>query len=127
MSTRATYRISDGDNLQYFYIHYDGYPEGAIRYFQQMISNLNELMGEDTAGLYRAGKAIIAFGMLPFAEFTKDHELHGDTEYRYNLYYDKKDNTWFLKAYEYNWDLAFTNFQQLYQGDLIGFIDKYKG
>lgn len=123
MSTRATYRIKEFGGIEpyieYFYIHYDGYPEGAACYFKQLLKNYEFLKEERIKGHshWRPGKAIIAFGMIPLSELTRDHEEHGDTEYRYNIYLDKKNNSWSLRAY--NDESCF------FDDDLIKFIEKY--
>lgn len=129
MSTRATYRISatsySGVEKQYFYIHYDGYPKGAAHYFKAFLSNLDGLIKD---GGYRKGKAVVAFGMLPFAEFTGDHDSHGDTEYRYNIYYDQQKGTFFINSFkgkcgEDSQDI----WCEFFKGPLVEFINKYNG
>jgi hypothetical protein len=72
MSTRATYKI-DG---VCFYIHYDGYKDGAAVYFW----NMHQAMGKG-----RGGYAEAFLRGNDLAEFTKSHDWHGDTEYRYDL------------------------------------------
>ena len=71
MSTRATYKI----NGIYFYIHYDGYPDGAAVYFH------NALLYQHKRG----GLAAQFIRANDLAEFTESHEVHGDTEFRYDL------------------------------------------
>jgi hypothetical protein len=71
MSTRATYQV----NGKFFYIHYDGYPEGAAGYFYAMIVEPNK----------RGGFAERFLRANDDAEFTKSHDYHGDTEYCYDL------------------------------------------
>lgn len=70
MSTRATYQI-DGHT---FYIHSDGYPEGAAFYFGRAVLFAGERGGFAETFLRANGRA----------EFTKGHDHHGDTEYRYD-------------------------------------------
>lgn len=77
MSTRATYKI-DGTT---FYIHHDGYPEGAAEYFK------NALEWPDRAP-ERAPNATFADDFIRAnlcAELTPGHDAHGDTEYRYTV------------------------------------------
>jgi hypothetical protein len=127
MSTRATYRISEsirGDNLtNYFYIHYDGYPEGAAIYFKQLLtykSNAEEAHRKTFAGCFEIG--------LKYSEKTEDHEVHGDTDYRYNLYFHDKRRI--LRAYKRKLigstieDIS-EMWTQFYADDLDKFIDKY--
>lgn len=127
MSTRATYRVKEYNGItqriEYFYIHYDGYPEGAAQKFKQLLLNMDSLKekshienGQDIF-VWRPGKSIIAFGMLPYAEFTEDHEEHGDTEYQYDLYYDRKNKSWDVVARGRN--------GIFFDDTLLSFIKKY--
>lgn len=84
MATRATYRFNTGHTA---YHHWDGYPQGAA----QLLAN-----------------ALIEGGDLTFqafldanekAEETENHEVHGDTEYRYNIVRNNKGQ-WRIKALE---------------------------
>lgn len=86
MSTRATY-LFKGDDIRpdvCFYIHYDGYPEGAAEYFRDMLNQVNERGG--LAGRFIRGNS--------YAEFTGGHNNHGDTEYRYTIHQDGKLEAW---------------------------------
>lgn len=134
MSTRATYRIKeahpDGDIIQYFYIHYDGYPEGAASYFKEMLANFETFREKYPIGVeslsFRRGKAIIAFGMLQYAEYTADHEEHGDTEYYYDLFYIHPQNLWRVKATKINRGSdEGRNDKVLFQGPLQEFITNF--
>lgn len=124
MSTRATYRIQEftphENRIEYFYIQYDGYPAGAAEYFQKLLVNMESLKETDPYSgnvKWRPGKAIVAFGMLKYAEFTEDHEYHGDTEYRYNLYFDRIRKTWDIVAYGRE--------NKFFDDTLDNFIEKY--
>ena len=80
MSTRATYSFHDHDHdtLTTLYIHYDGYEEGAAWYAYQ-VAKAN---GEQSKG----GTAEMWLRALPtYAELTRSHEAHGDTEYQYHF------------------------------------------
>jgi hypothetical protein len=72
MATRATYQI----NHSCFYIHWDGYPEGAATYFWKMYKTMQTSAGGYAEAFLRANEG---------AEFTAGHERHGDTEWRYTL------------------------------------------
>ena len=80
MGTRATYQFQATNFApsQTFYIHWDGYPEGAAVYFEAMLKCENS----------RSGLAGQFFRANELAEFTESHKLHADTEYRYNISYD---------------------------------------
>ena len=77
MSTRATYQFSNtslaGEDVT-VYIHYDGYPLGAAGYF---LAAMNEKMD--------SGKPLLEAFITANdgALITRDHEAHGDTDYRY--------------------------------------------
>lgn len=76
MSTRATYKIGTRDSHSVvFYIHHDGYPEGAAEYF----------LAAATANTLRGGMAERFVRANDNAEFTTSHQIHGDTEFRYTL------------------------------------------
>ena len=80
MGTRATYQIEG----KVFYIHWDGYPQGASFYFHHMIEKYNEII--DKIGRTRNGGYAEAFLRgNDCAEFTSSHDAHGDTEWQYTL------------------------------------------
>lgn len=77
MSTRATY-LFNGFATVCFYLHHDGYPEGAANYFRQMIR-------------YTEGKGGFAERFMRGnvrAELTGGHHTHCDTEFRYTMQAD---------------------------------------
>lgn len=101
MSTRANYRIDD----VLFYIHHDGYPEGAADYFNDAIIKNN---GRLTAGAFmRANER---------CEFSDG--LHGDIEYFYN--YNSKEDI--LRAYSVDFEGEKTLF---FNGSIFDFINEY--
>jgi hypothetical protein len=140
MGTRATYRIKEASNdcgfnrsqSKYFYIHWDGYPEGAADYFKQMQNNLETLkvkhsFHKEEEFELKFGKAIIAFGMIGPAEFTEDHEEHGDTEFQYNLFYSHKTDSWDVEVVEvkrWNEDRVVRE-SVIFDGTLNDFFDKF--
>lgn len=133
MSTRATYRIKEinsfGNVSQYFYIHYDGYPEGAAVYFTQLLANFDALKEASLIGQHclswRRGKAIIAFGMLAYTEFTSDARDHGDTEFHYDLAYSHREKAWFVEALAINRHCETPTTEVLFDGPIADFIAKY--
>lgn len=119
MSTRATYKI-DGVT---FYIHHDGYPEGAASYFDAMLKASLEL--EDCGyerSRYAGGYAEQFLRANDRAEFTHSHEMHGDTEYRYNL--DGRGN---LTAYKRTsgWGCDEPEFECFYVGPVHEFVNQH--
>ena len=76
MSTRATYCfLANADHFEpktTFYIHHDGYPEGAADYFRAMLGN----GGTTCNNFMRANLR---------ASITPNHATHADTEYRYDV------------------------------------------
>lgn len=101
MSTRANYRI-DG---VLFYIHHDGYPEGAADYFNDAIIENN---GRLTAGAFmRTNNG---------CEFSGG--LHSDIEYFYN--YNSPGDI--LKAYKVDFEGERTLF---FEGSIYDFINEH--
>jgi hypothetical protein len=108
MSTRATYKIKARDNQgATFYIHYDGYPEGAAVYLHNMV-----LFGNT-----RGGFPAMFIRANDLAEFTGDHESHGDTEFRYTV------NNHEIKADAR--DMSTDKWRTIYNGSLAEFINKH--
>ena len=119
MATRATYSFEDKcyDRLSTVYIHYDGYPDGAARYFLNMhLSAYSDL--DDYAP--NKGCEFFIVGNIRYAEITKCHEYHSDTEYRYYL-----DSNCNLTAYERNWETD--KFIEFFHGHYCMFINEYLG
>jgi hypothetical protein len=108
MSTRATYKI-DG---VCFYIHYDGYMDGAAGYFW----NMHQAMGKGRGGY---AEAFLRGNHL--ASFTESHDVHGDTEYRYDL----KGETLTVWARE-GWSDA-PEFKQVWSGYWWLFVNEHSG
>lgn len=138
MSTRATYRIkeltSEGKSIiRYFYIHYDGYPEGAASYFEALLKHTTIVSEKQPYAslnidsfILRPGKAITAFGLLAFAEFTQDHLEHGDTEYQYNLDFWHRQNEWFVQAVKVDrWGDDRVMCKEFYNGSLKDYIELF--
>lgn len=102
MSTRATYKFITNEytpNVT-FYIHHDGYKMGASHYLYKMIHEMhvNTYSEEDAHGLYgytyrtkSGGMAAAFIRANGGAEFTRDHDAHGDTEFQYTV--NEKDMT----------------------------------
>ena len=116
MSTRATYTIKSklyqGERTDHFYIHYDGYPEGAAVYFQNFVECANN-KGGDLCRFIRAND---------LAEFTDNPGNHGDTEYHYEINRDQV-SAWKLVR---DWNDGSKDTKQMFfNGDLADFINKY--
>jgi len=83
MSTRATYQITtEKRDIRpvIFYIHCDGYPEGAMEYIKAGLLFENK-RGTFIEQFMRANET---------AEITPSHNAHGDTEFTYDIV-EKKD------------------------------------
>lgn len=109
MSTRATYKI-DG---VCFYINYDGYMDGAAGYFW----NMHHAMGKGRGGY---AEAFLRGNHL--ASFTESHDVHGDTEYRYDLAGEtltvwKRTGGWNDPA----------NFEEVWSGYWWKFVNEHNG
>ena len=81
MSTRATYTI-DG---HHFYVHHDGYPEGAAAKFYLMLQASGEITGTVGRNKNSGGYAENFIRGNAGAEFTESPELHGDREFHYTI------------------------------------------
>ena len=77
MSTRATYKFSKSNDWMNInvtlYHHHDGYLSGAGLLFSNAMGGGKKLTAES---FLRSNSK---------AEITESHELHGDTEYRYDI------------------------------------------
>jgi len=102
MSTRATYKFSNtslaGEDVT-VYIHHDGYPLGAAHYFMNAV---NEKMD--------SGKPLLEAFITANdgALITRDHEAHGDTDYRYStdgktILVQKREITFTDDGYKDKW------------------------
>ena len=83
MSTRATYLFTNNSMAAEdicVYIHHDGYPMGAADYFRKALSMAKSHRRPILEAFIAANKG---------AQITRNHEVHGDTEYRYTI--DRKD------------------------------------
>lgn len=113
MSTRATYRFDAGPHTPAvtFYIHYDGYLEGAASYFLAAVLHENA-RGGLVAQFIRANDD---------AEFTDSHERHADTEFRYTVAAD----THLLLAEKYRHDTE--SWITVFRGAVSEFVKQYEG
>lgn len=114
MSTRATYLFeADLSNCRpavCFYIHHDGYPEGAAEYFLAALLHTNE----------RGGLAERFIRANENAEFTGSHQAHGDTEFRYTV---NPDYTLLAEA-----RVGFSNeWRTHFYGNLLDFVEAKNG
>lgn len=113
MSTRATYKF-EGEGYRpavTYYIHCDGYPEGAAGAFLAgaVFGNLH---GGQAENFLRANDR---------AEFTGGHESHVDTEYRYTVT---------MKGHlcaEKRMNLGTSQWSGIFTGELRDFIKRYEG
>ena len=107
MSTRATYRFIPNDRrfrpAVTIYIHHDGYPEGAAGYLQDAY-NAETFIRKNNR-----------------AEITASHEVHGDTEYQYDIH--QKTG---IRAFErrgYGEDVVWNKF---FDGPVEDFVETYQ-
>ncbi len=111
MSTRATYLLpatSYSNQLICFYIHHDGYLIGAARYFYNMQQCKNK-RGWLAGRFFRANSN---------AEFTKDHEEHSDTDFRYAINHQDVLTAWQKDSLKNEW-------QVVYEGPWYQFVNTY--
>jgi len=101
MATRATYQI----NGVTFYIHHDGYMEGAAVYFYNAL----------TAGQHFLAESFLRKNER--AEFTHSHESHGDTEFRYTVMNDK--------IVVHNMQYGTDSWEEVFNGSLKDFVNNH--
>lgn len=92
MSTRATYGIMD----EVYYIHHDGYPEGATNKFQSFLENMFVKQTDYQGKTEWARRRKLHHGFvagLPAAE-ESSHDTHGDTEWQYRISWVEQENYW---------------------------------
>ena len=117
MATRATYEIEN----DLFYIHHDGYPQGAAQYFlaamEAGIKNDTITLGGAFADANDRAEAICT------------HDDHGDTEYRYTVktapyQLNPKDPTLMIRVDKkaYNTITGLSYWATDYFGTLVNFI-----
>ena len=116
MSTRATYQFTGGITTT-LYIHHDGYPEGSASYLHEMLchqfkdSFFLDIANISAESMLRANhKAMI----------TASHDVHGDTEYRYNIDCKNKTITALYDNYNTN------KLETIFHGSIVDFINKYR-
>ena len=79
MSTRATYEIEN----EVFYIHHDGYEEGAASYFLRMC---DEMLVKAYYSVEKRRNYTDSFIAANHRAEKSAHEAHGDTQYRYKVW-----------------------------------------
>ena len=110
MSTRANYVfITDEKTVTTFYVHHDGYPEGAAEYFQKAL-----LLGN--------GKISSPDVFLRANSKCKISAICGDIEYLYEF----EISTQIIKCYKIYWGANDKMLKRLYhKEDIYGFINKH--
>ena len=116
MSTRATYRFIPDDPglirlrpVVTVYVHRDGYPEGAAVYLKDAPTVEKFIRKNDRA------------------EVTARHEVHDDTEFRYDIHRQIE-----IKAYKRNWAGTSIGYGEdaewikFFDGSLSNFIETYQ-
>lgn len=121
MATRATYKFSSksaNDGEVFIYNHWDNYPAGAAEHFFQALVHSGEY------GLLKAESFIRGNER---AEITESHEIHADTEYRYDI--DVRDQTVTIweRNIEFHADGSYTQTWEFFAHlDVKEFIIKYR-
>ena len=114
MSTRATIRLKEGENIVNIYHHYDGYPEGVGADLKDKLNNNKNYWD------------VYSFATLLIKDNNDEYELtngqHGDEAYAYLIDFDTKTITCYhIGCHEFEWnELEWKNivFQESF--------DKYK-
>jgi hypothetical protein len=114
LSTRATYQFTGSEYTPdvTFYIHYDGYAEGAASYFYDALMRPQDR--DNRGGL--AAAFLRANGL---AEFTGGHDTHGDSEHQYTVKgEDAGAKLTVYSGYGKTWNVSFS-------GTLAAFLAKH--
>lgn len=81
MATRATYEFwTQNKPVICVYHHWDGYPEGAA----------DLLFNSETCEPVKSVEEFLRINLK--AEITQGHHVHGDTEYRYDIFFKRWPN-----------------------------------
>lgn len=84
MSTRATYRFFDDRQSFTIYKHFDGYPEGGLRWIEKAKEKawpLDRFEASDFGAAFVAANKDGAGNVY----LTEGHDSHGDTQYTYDV------------------------------------------
>ena len=96
MSTRATIKFSEGDDVFYAYRHSDGYPENIQEDLRNTIRTAKGRWSEPELGLLFT--LFLAKGYNYKAERLPDYEItpcfHGDESYRYYCRWSSEHKEW---------------------------------
>lgn len=84
MATRANVRVEQGERVQNFYHHWNGYPQGVGRDLEKMLRgketwDFDEICAELKSGI-----------VDPNCPFEPSDSPHGDIEYDYTISCDKR-------------------------------------
>lgn len=127
MATRATYTFT-GKVTVHTYIHYDGYPQGAANYFQNM---LDVFVKQRESRNLRGGAAEQFIRGNTLAELTSKWDDHGDTEYHYEVdeFYNLNtfETEYVIRAYKFNGFSDDRKRHIFFEGTVAEFIKKYQG
>ena len=122
MATRATYLISTSkdvvsdkkETFECFYIHWDGYPLGACRYFMNMLKSKKKKISFSNS--FKRGNS------PPARLIGNNHNECDDSEYRYTFY-----SSGALIAKKIGYSKGKYVFRTIFKGQLIDFLDiEYK-
>lgn len=117
MATRGTYQFWSKHNpVITVYLHHDNYPQGAAVH----------LFNEETDTYVRSVEEFIRIN--PLAKITEDHSVHGDTDYRYDIFY--APHKWVpnrIMAFEKNFPKADLeeSWETIVNTTMDAFIDKH--
>lgn len=113
MSTRATYKIQHNFGTLMTYIHHDGYPSGAAQYFFE---------AQVAARVHNKTLPQVWMFANERAELTESHEIHGDTEYRYDL--ARRSGEWCVTASKRD-SYDSPTFSVFFNGTLLDFMGEH--
>lgn len=106
MGTRAVFTFRAHGESYHVYKHRDGYPEGAACFLtnaKKYAWKGDRFESADFAAAFIAGNKKEGGGDV---YFTKGPQRHGDLEYVYEVYMDRKTHKPCVRAYEIEYDRA---------------------
>ena len=95
MSTRATIKFEDRNDIFFVYRHCDGYPEQIMPDIESVLEKARGRWSEPECGMlvsFFLGTHFKPEERLPDYEMTGS--FHGDESYRYNVKWDATANKW---------------------------------
>lgn len=126
MGTRAVFTFKAHGETYHVYKHWDGYPREAARFIANAVRYAwggDRFESSDFAAAFIAGNKQEGGGDV---YFSRGPNKHGDLEYSYEIYPDKRTHVRSVKAYEVGYTSSDKLVRkQIFNGTLDKFISQY--